>query len=151
MEPEAIAPYSPTTIYGQLTSPFTPKAVTINAHTPFDKVDEEEQPQVFSREYFQGRPQTRIVYELPQTEINIDFSRYVPSSEETKREYTPQEVAAFSASSISSSDIVQQSLQRGYSPEQAVAVRNAQEAYKKSAILTDNPAQVLSTCSYRVS
>ena len=39
MSTESIAPYSPNTVYGQLTSPFTPKQITINAHTPYDKVD----------------------------------------------------------------------------------------------------------------
>ena len=56
-----LAPYSPTTVYGQLTSPFTPKTVTINAHTPFDKVDETKS-KVFSREDFTGKPLTKIIY-----------------------------------------------------------------------------------------
>ena len=64
MSIEGLAPYSPTTIYGQLTSPFTPKTITINSHTPYDKVDEEQEnsSEVFSRGYFEGKPQARSVY-----------------------------------------------------------------------------------------
>lgn len=40
MSIEGLSPYSPTTVYGQLTSPFTPKTITINSHTPYDKVDD---------------------------------------------------------------------------------------------------------------
>ena len=153
MDTQSIGPYSPTTIYGQLTSPFTPKQITINAHTPYDKIDEEEQSKVFSREYFQGRPQAKIVYELPETERNFDLNKYIPAREEDekKQEFTPPELSVFSASSISSKDIVHQSLQRGYSPEQAIVIKNAQASYKNSAVLTDDPARALSTCSYKVS
>ena len=49
MSTEAIGAYSPDTVYGQLTSPFTPQKIKINAHTPYDKVDENES-KVFSRE-----------------------------------------------------------------------------------------------------
>ena len=60
------------------------------------------------------------------------------------------EVTSFQASTKSSKDIVQNSLKRGYTPEQAVAVTKAQDAYKKSAVLTTDPTGVLSTCAYKV-
>lgn len=143
---EAIAPYSPTTIYGQLTSPFTPKTVTINAHTPYDKVDEEKS-EVFSRDYFKGKPQAKIAYELP--EVNQEFppKNTVSDAESDKK---PVELTPFSASSASSSDIVQSSLKRGYTPQEAVALKDAQNAYKNSAVMTKDPTGTLSTCSYRV-
>ena len=122
MSTEAIGTYSPDTVYGQLTSPFTPQKIKINAHTPYDKVDENES-KVFSREYFKGKPQAKMIYELPENE-----------NKNTK----------------SSKDIVQNSLKRGYTPEQAVAVTKAQDAYKKSAVLTTDPTGVLSTCAYKV-
>ena len=65
MSTEAIGAYSPDTVYGQLTSPFTPQKIKINAHTPYDKVDENES-KVFSREYFKGKPQAKMIYELPE-------------------------------------------------------------------------------------
>ena len=54
MSIEGLSPYSPTTVYGQLTSPFTPKTITINSHTPYDKVDNDKETssEVFSRTYF---------------------------------------------------------------------------------------------------
>ena len=58
MSIEGLSPYSPTTVYGQLTSPFTPKTITINSHTPYDKVDNDKETssEVFSRTYFEGKP-----------------------------------------------------------------------------------------------
>lgn len=151
MSTEAISAYSPDTVYGQLTSPFTPKQITINAHTPYDKVDENES-KVFSREHFKGKPQAKMIYELPEKENNFDASKYTPKtdSESDTKNTTPVEVSAFQASNVSSKDMVQNALKRGYSTTEAVAVTKAQNAYKKSAILTDNPTGVLSTCSYKV-
>ena len=162
MEPEAIAPYSPTTIYGQLTSPFTPKQITINAHTPYDKIDEEEQSRVFSREYFQGRPQARLVYELPDDNVpsfgvkyeyqteNKNNTYSAGSEEAGKQPAVKPELTSFAASQVSSGDIVYSSLKQGYTPAEAIAIRDAQNAYKNSAVLTDDPVGALSSRSYRV-
>ena len=136
MSTEAIGAYSPDTVYGQLTSPFTPQKIKINAHTPYDKVDENES-KAFSREYFKGKPQAKMIYELPE-------------NENKNKEENSVEVTSFQASTTSSKDIVQNSLKHGYTPEQAVAVTKAQDAYKKSAILTTDPTGVLSTCAYKV-
>ena len=156
METEAIAPYSPTTIYGQLTSPFTPKQVTINAHTPYDKVDEETESQVYSRDYFQARPQARLVYELPEEDefvfgINYE-NRTNASNSENDNEIPPRpvEVSAFAASQTSSRDIVHNSLKQGYSTAEAIIIRDAQNAYKNSATLTQDPVGALSSRSFRV-
>ena len=154
MNTESIGPYSPTTIYGQLTSPFTPKLVTINAHTPYDKVDEEEQSQVFSRDFFEGRPQAKMIYELPDKEyLAMGISEYRSNSGSDSDEDTsskPIELSSFVASQASSKDIVQNSLKRGYSTEEAIAMKEAQNAYKNSATLTKDPIGALSTRSYRV-
>ena len=153
MSTEPIGPYSPTTIYGQLTSPFTPKQVTINAHTPFDKVDEDSQRGVYSRDYFQPREQARIIYEMPETTPAHDSRLNVKTDKENAENTSmqkPQSVSSFSASSIGSDDIVHNSLKHGYTTEQAIIIKNAQDAYKRSAIITDNPIESLTTCSYRV-
>ena len=155
METEAIAPYSPTTIYGQLTSPFTSRQITINAHTPFDEVDKE-QSQVFSRDFFQSRAQTRLVYELPKDDefvfgINYE-NRTNASNSESDNEIPPRpvEVNTFAASQTSSRDIVHNSLKQGYSAAEAIIIRDAQNAYKNSAILTQDPVGALSSRSFRV-
>ena len=142
MSIEGLAPYSPTTIYGQLTSPFTPKTITINSHTPYDKVDEEQEnsSEVFSRGYFEGKPQARSVY-------GKDLAKL---SEDLASEKVPVEVVSFSSSELSSTDIVKSSLKKGYDTREAIVIQNANSAYQKSAFLTNNPVGVLSTCSYRV-
>ncbi len=151
MSTEAVSAYSPDVVYGQLTSPFTPKQITINAHTPYDKV-EGDGAKVYSRTHFKGKPQAKMIYELPEKENRFDASKYIPKKDSDSETNTTNqvEVSAFQASSVSSKDIVQNSLKRGYSTTEAVAVTKAQNAYKKSAILTDNPTGVLSTCSYKV-
>ena len=154
METEAIAPYSPTTIYGQLTSPFTSRQITINAHTPFDEVDKE-QSQVFSREHFQGKPQARMAYEISGNEsviIGINYENGQPSGSNSNNETEMKaiEVSAFSASQTSSRDIVNNSLKYGYSPAEAIIIRDAQNAYRNSAIITDDPVGALNSRSYRV-
>lgn len=150
MSTEAIGAYSPDTVYGQLTSPFTPQKIKINAHTPYDKVDENES-KVFSREYFKGKPQAKMIYELPENENkNKDFPPKFDNKDDKNKEENSVEVTSFQASTTSSKDIVQNSLKHGYTPEQAVAVTKAQDAYKKSAILTTDPTGVLSTCAYKV-
>ena len=155
MSTEPIGPYSPTTIYGQLTSPFTPKQVTINAHTPYDKVNENTQTGVYSRDYFQPREQAHLVYEMPESNlglkkgININTQKTEDKSDENTTQ-KPAGVSSFSASTISSDNIVHNSLKHGYSTEQAIVIKNAQDAYKRGAVLTENPIESLTTCSYRV-
>ena len=119
-----LAPYSPTTVYGQLTSPFTPKTVTINAHTPFDKVDETKS-KVFSREDFTGKPLTKIIY----SELANNYLLEVEKEDD---------------------NILKGVLTAGYSPKEAVTIKNANEAYKKSVVITNKAPEVLSKCSYKV-
>ena len=158
MSTESISAYSRDNVYGQLTSPFTPKQIKINAHTPYDKVDEDE-PKVFSRDHFKSKPQAKMIYELPEDSNSVNFNNkeFPPkfdnnNTDTTKdaEEKTTIDVTTFQASKASSKDIVKNSLKHGYTPEQAVAINKAQEAYKKSAILTTDPVGTLSTRSYRV-
>ena len=153
MSTEAIGAYSPDTVYGQLTSPFTPQKIKINAHTPYDKVDENES-KAYSRDSFKAKPQAKMIYELPDDK-GLEKKEFPPkfnngSDENKDAEETTIDVASFQASKVSSKDIVTNSLKHGYTPEQAVAVTKAQEAYKNSAIMTKNPTGVLSTRSYKV-
>ena len=115
MSIERLAPYSPTTIYGQLTSPFTPKTITINSHTPYDKVDEEQEnsSEVFSRRYFEGKPQARSVYGKVSTQSAYE-NDLAKLSEDLASEKVPVEVVSFSSSELSSTDIVKSSLKKGY-------------------------------------
>ena len=60
------------------------------------------------------------------------------------------EISPFSISKLSSKDIVNSSLKLGYSADEAVIIDNARKAYEKSLLITDNPAETLSNCSYTV-
>ena len=69
MEIESIGPYSPSTVYGQLSSPFEPKTVTVNAKTPYDKVDENSnESEVFSRKFFKGKPVAKMKIDINQND-----------------------------------------------------------------------------------
>ena len=138
-----LAPYSPTTVYGQLTSPFTPKTVTINAHTPFDKVDETKS-KVFSREDFTGKPLTKIIY----SELANNYLLEVEKEDDNI--LNNYDVSSFSISEFSNDNILKGVLTAGYSPKEAETIKMANEAYKKSVVITNKAPEVLSKCSYKV-
>ena len=94
--------------------------------------------------------QEAIAMLVPHVDNTFNESFIFHSESDTKTT-TTLEVFSFQASSVSSKDIVQSSLKRGYSTTEAVAVTKAQNAYKNSAILTNDPTGVLSTCAYKVS
>ena len=150
MSIENLAPYSPSTIYGQLTSPFTPKQITINAHTPYDKVEEQDAPEVFSRASFQARPQARIVYD-EMSEIKPNYEEQNSTDEKnTAATRAEDELSPFSVSSFSDNTILKGALSQGYSVRESVVIQNAYDAYQRSALITKDAAGVLNTCSYRV-
>lgn len=135
MDTEAVTPYSPTTVYGQLSSPFLVKSVSINAHTSDEAVVDD--VQTFSRDYF--------------TDGSARF-KYAAS-------YSPSSIASiqnaggihsFSASS-GSGDIVKTALNSGYSANEAITISNAKAAYSRSAVGTRNPVGVLRGCKYNIS
>ena len=164
MSIENLAPYSPTTVYGQLTSPFTPKTITINAHTPYDKVDEStDESKVYSRAYFEGKPQARNVYDgiyeyesyypddFPPKPSNINSNNNSFNSQDVQTtKKNSQELSSFSVSSYSDNQILKGALTQGYSVNESVVIQNAYNAYQRSALITKNAPEVLSTCSYRV-
>lgn len=150
MSIEELSPYSPDTVYGQLTSPFTPKKVTINAHTPYDKASESnDSTGVYSRASFERNNQTRSLYGSISADSAYD-SDMAKLGEELAAETVSANVSNFSSSELSSSDIVRNSLKNGYDTDEAIVIQYANSAYQKSAFLTSNPVGVLSSCSYRV-
>ena len=167
MSIESLAPYSPTTIYGQLTSPFTPKTITINSHTPYDKVDEDvKASEVYGRAFFAGKPQARIAYqdiseykplyedfppdisEIKKKQPNV--SKDTSSNQTTDTTKTGTELSSFSVSSYSNNNILRGALTHGYTVDESVVIQNAYNAYQRSALITRNAPETLSTCSYRV-
>lgn len=140
MSIESLAPYSPDTVYGHLTSPFKPSKITINAHTPYDNETNIDESEVYSRAYFKSKPQAQVV-DMEQGSYEVGLNT----------ESTPQaKVTNFSASKISSNSILRDSLKQGYSTEEAVVMQNAYNAYSRSSVITSNPVSSLSSCSYEV-
>lgn len=156
MSIENLAPYSPTTVYGQLTSPFTPKQITINAHTPYDKSEEtKEKSEVFNRAFFEEKPQAKNIYSniseiesLYPEDFPPKFSNKDDKTQETQK--ASPELSSFSISSFSDDKILKGSLSSGYSVNESIVIKNAYNAYQRSAVITKNAPEVLSTCSYRV-
>ena len=140
MSIESLAPYSPDTVYGHLTSPFKPSKITINAHTSLDNTENIDESEVYSRAYFKSKPQAQVV-DMEQGSYEVGLNT----------ESTPQaEITNFSASKISSNSILRDSLKQGYSTEEAVVMQNAYNAYSRSSVITSNPVSSLSSCSYEV-
>lgn len=170
MEIDSLGPYSPDVVYGQLSSPFTPKAVTINSHTAYDKIEDRFVPKVFSRGHFKSKPQAKLNFELEndtndkkdglnavQNQLKSPYEELVNNNlinnnviNNKENEFPPAAITAFQASSLSSKDIVQNSLKQGYTPAEAVHVNNARKAYEQSILGKENFAETLSTRSFKV-
>lgn len=149
MNTEAIRAYSPTEIYGQLTSPFTPQKVSINSHTPYDKVDENNEPKAVSREDFHKFKAAKLRFELPEKEEDKQQKQQIPGSSTENKDYT-KDITPFSISSATSSDIVNKSLKQGYTATEAIAIKDAHKAYQEHLESKDF-AKNLSTRNYKVS
>lgn len=165
MDTNGIGLYSAGLEREYLASPFKDKIITINARTPYDKVDEEAESKAFSREHFTPKAQSkmRVTIEAPEDNNSLDVLNKnnkngnnnnsdnknsnitTGTNKENANNY---EVASFSKSSLSSKDIVNNALQGGYSADYAVNFTKAKNAYEK--FLDTNPIDSLNTCSYRV-
>ncbi len=163
MTVEAIGAYSRDVVYGQLTYPFTPKQIKVNAHTQYDKVNETDSSvsnSAIVRKAAEGTGvTTKIQTQKDFDEIkNLNSSKYLTAKtnsekeeKEEKPEFPPKSlVGTFAASSLSSYDIVSNSLKKGYSVKEALVISRANDAYKNSAVGTKNAVKSLSTRTYSV-
>ena len=163
MTVEATGAYSRDVVYGQLTYPFTPKQTKINAHTPYDKESVSNDTATNSAAMRTAIEGNNITSKL-QTQKDFDNIKKLNPSQflvtktnedkdenEEKKEFPPKSlVGTFTASSLSSYDIVSNSLKKGYSAKEAIIISKAHDAYKNSAIGTKNAVKSLSTRSYRI-
>ena len=156
MDIETVGAYSPTTVYGQLTSPFVPKNITINAHTPYDTEDENAATTSLSN-YLENHPRTKLLKGSVQKSVDgVGYNKNpykVKTGREVSKDTFPPEygVSYFSASTLSSKDIVSGAIKKGYTAEQAATISKAKKAYENSYIVTRNPVKTLSLSSYVVS
>ena len=154
MDMDVTGAYSPTVVYGQLTSPFVPKNISMNAHTPYDK--EEDEAKVSLGNYLESRPSLKLkdkVIHKNYTGVGYSKKGYELLNYEEKEDKFPPDlgVSGFSASNLSSKDIVSGAIKKGYTAEQAATISKAKKAYENSYLITRNPVKTLSTRTYVVS
>ena len=143
--------------YGQLTYPFTPKNIVINAHTPYDNESDEDKSVPIAT-YVQDHPNVKLKNKDLQKEVkgvglvkNVYNVKKEEDDDDGTQNFSKMSVSSFSASTLSSKDIVSNALKKGYSPEQAATIGKAKKAYENSFLVTKNPVKTLSTRTYTVS
>ena len=132
--------YSPDTVYGNLTAPFLydegkPGAflIHINAHTPYDEPAESKAvSQSDYRQLVQNEKLFHIEDFVSIQSIGLQSEKFSQGLVEraTYEPYSAKTVSSFSLSSLSKSDMVNNALKLGYSPNMALTVANAQRAYQ---------------------
>ena len=143
--------YSPDIVYGQLTSPFQPPAVHINAHTPYDK---DEDNSAVTLKDFRGNVSS-FKYAKEDDEaysfgIETNFKPNSVDFGQEKPEFPPKSVKSFSASEVpSNKDIVQGAIKNGYSYDQALLVAKTQKAYSTSVGITNDPIGALNGRTFK--
>ena len=153
MSIESVGAYSPDTIYGQLTMPFTIKPVQINAHTP---LDEEETETVITRNKFYNN--------LPQMQVSIDEIRDMKALEldeslktdigiKLAQEFPPKPtVGVFQSSAyLDESGVVFNALQNGYPADRAIVIGKANSSYKNAMNFGSKPVEALQSRSFTIS
>ena len=134
MSIESLGAYSPNTIYGQLTMPFSNKPVTINSHTPYDEEDDDV---VLTRNSFynnNSKMQVSIEEIREMKGLELDDKIVTKVGTEVK-EFPPKNtIPSFQLSSYTSgSGVVFEALQNGYTGKTAIVVGKAFEAYQNAA------------------
>lgn len=135
---ENVGAYSPDTVYGQLTMPFINKPVTINAHTPFDKEEENIQTS-FSQADFQKNihnAKWNSVEKIRNIEAyEVDENLKIDIGLVEMSEFPPESpVPGFQASTLlEGSGLVYEALRNGYPADKAIVFGKAQQAYAQVA------------------
>ena len=155
MSIDSIGVYSPDKIYGQLTMPFLNKPVTINSHTEYD--EDSESDAVLSKESFynnKSKMQVSIEEIRDMKGIQLDDKILTKVGPEVPTEFPPkfENIASFQLSSFNNgSGVVYEALQNGYTPNNAIVVGKAHQAYQNAAKHNFTDAiQNLVNLSYKV-
>ena len=154
MSIENIGAYSPDIVYGQLTTPFLDKQFTLNAHTPYDKVDDAKK--TFSQSDFSinmGTTKWQVIEDIRDMKANPFKDQQSHATENETPEFPPKSISSFQVSTLNNdSELVYKALKGGYTAKQAIAVGKAHSAYFK-IINQDknlNPVDSLNGHSYQV-
>ena len=143
MSIESVGAYSPDTIYGQLTMPFTNKPVHINAHTPLDK---EETNTVLTRNSFynnqsEGKVSIEEIKDMKSLELNDNLK--VDIGIKVAKEFPPEpKVGVFQQSAYTKgTGVVFDALKNGYTGSEAITMGNATEELKQIADFTTDSVE----------
>lgn len=152
MSIESVGAYSPNTVYGQLTMPFTNKPVHINAHTP---LDEENGNTVLTRKSFynnqsQGMVSIEDIRDIQS--LKLDDSLKVDIGIKMLEDFPPEPGVGVFQQSIytGGSGVVFDALKSGYTGNQAITFGNAHTAYKNAMTFGNNPVKSLLSTNFAV-
>ena len=146
-------PYSPDTIYGQLTMPFVDKPVHINAHTPLD--EESGKTVLTKNSFYNNLSDSKVSIEeiRDMDALELDESLKTDIGIKVAAKFPPENaLPAFQSSSyLEGSGVVYSALQNGYPADRAIVIGHAFHAYQNSIKADVNPVQNLLSRNYQVS
>jgi len=152
MSIESVGAYSPDTIYGQLTMPFTNKPVHINAHTP----DEEYGDAVYTRDKFYNNlsdMQVSIEDIADIKSLELDDRLKIDIGIKEFQEFPPKpNVNVFQSSTyLEGQGVVYKALQNGYPADRAIVIGKASSVYKNAMNFGSKPVEALLDRKFQVS
>ena len=145
--------YSPDTIYGHLTMPFTNKPVHINAHTPLDEenTDMSITKGSFYNNLSEGMVSIEDIRDMKSLELDKSLKTDIGIVE--LKDFPPKpNVEVFQASAYTKqTGVVFDALKNGYTGSEAIKIGNAFSTYKNAALsLGNNPVQTLLNTNFAV-
>lgn len=139
-----------------LKSPFTPKNIKINAHTPLDEPQDDKATtqKDFVSKY---RGTKALLYKADDDKYTFgvknasdDKDDEAVKFESSSNMIESSKVGSFQLSNYSAKDIVNKEIKRGRSVDEAYTAYKTQKAYETSAGKTKTPIDALGTRKFRV-
>ena len=131
MSIESVGVYSPNTVYGELTMPFLSKPVTINAHTAYDKDDND--VVLTKNKFYNNKSKMQVSIEdiRDMKGLELDENIITKVGPEVKTDILSQNLLpSFQLSNLSNgTGVVYEALQNGYTGSQAIKIGKAHKAY----------------------
>lgn len=151
MSIESVGAYSPDTVYGQLTMPFTNKPVHINAHTP----DEEYGDTLYTRnKFYNNLPDMMVSIEdiADIKSLELDDSLKVDIGIKVAKEFPPKPTVGVFQSSfyLEGSGVVNKALQNGYPADRAIVIGKANSSYRNAMNFGSKPVEALLSRDFQV-
>jgi len=137
-----------------LKSPFTPKNIKINSHTP---LDEQQDDKAVTQKDFVGkyRGVKAVLYKADEDDYSFGIKNVSDKDDEavkfesSSNMIEKSKVGSLQASNLSAKDLVGGEIKRGRSVEEAYTAYKTQKAYETSAGKTKTPIDALGTRKFR--